>query len=330
MKQPTSLFDRFINRPHPIWATLLVSVVVLVFPFLGAYLDGSLEQFIQQGQWRTILFAPTIALYIWIITPHMTRAGENVISALRPLVGLNDQDFHAHIYAAEQIKPGHEIAAVAAGMLLGIAAIATDITPVFSWVTLYWFISTILMYGMLAWTIFLAVNSTRFNAALHRLPLQFDILNPKPFEAVGRQSLLLALVFIGGITLSLLFTYSEARLAAPEFWISNLIFIAFIVLIFFLSMRPTHLILAAEKKQILEPVTQRINASCRELVQLLEDGKDPGELTGQISALVAYEQRLVAARTWPYNVTILRTLFFSVFIPLVSILARVAVDLIFP
>jgi hypothetical protein len=330
MKQPTSLFDRFINRPHPIWATLLVSVVVLVFPFLGAYLDGSLEQFIQQGQWRTILFAPTIALYIWIITPHMTRAGENVISALRPLVGLNDQDFQAHIYAAEQIKPGHEIAAVAAGMLLGIAAIATDITPVFSWVTLYWFISTILMYGMLAWTIFLAVNSTRFNAALHRLPLQFDILNPKPFEAVGRQSLLLALVFIGGITLSLLFTYSEARLAAPEFWISNLIFIAFIVLIFFLSMRPTHLILAAEKKQVLEPVTQRINASCRELVQLLEDGRDPGELTGQISALVAYEQRLVAARTWPYNVTILRTLFFSVFIPLVSILARVAVDLLFP
>lgn len=253
-----------------------------------------------------------------------------MISALRPLVDLDDQDFQAQVYAAEQIKPSYEIAAVVAGVLLGIAAIATDIEPVFSWVTLYWFISTILMYGMLAWAIFLSVNSTRFNAALHRMPLQFDILNSRPFEAVGRQSLLLALVFIGGITLSLLFTYSEARLTAPEFWISNLIFVAFIILIFFLSMRPTHLILAAEKKRVLEPVTQRINGSCRELVRQLEDGKEPGWLSGQVSALVAYEQRLIGARTWPYNVTILRTLFFSVFIPLMTILARVAVDLIFP
>jgi len=330
MQKPTSIFDRFFNQSRSIWRSILVIAVVLVLPFLAALLDGSLEQFIQQGQWRTILFAPTIALYIWIITPYMTRAGENVLSALRPLVGLNDQDFQAQVYAAEQIKPSHEIAAVAAGVLLGIAATATDIEPVFSWVTLYWFISTILMYGMLAWTIFLAVNSTRFNAALHRLPLQFDILNPRPFETVGRQSLLLALVFIGGITLSLLFTYSEARLTVPEFWISNLIFVVFIILIFFLSMRPTHLILAAEKKRVLEPVTERINDACRELVQQLEDGKDPGELSGQVSALVAYEQRLIAARTWPYNVTILRTLFFSVFIPLMSVLARVAVDLLFP
>ena len=330
MQKPTSIFDRFFNQSRSIWRSIPIIVVILLLPFLGAILDGSLEQFIQQGHWRTILFAPTIALYIWIITPYMTRAGENVISALRPLVGLNDQDFQAQVYAAEQIKPSHEIAAVVAGVMLGIAATATDIEPVFSWVTLYWFISTILMYGMLAWTIFLAVNSTRFNAALHRLPLQFDILNPRPFETVGRQSLLLALVFIGGITLSLLFTYSEARLTVPEFWISNLIFVVFIILIFFLSMRPTHLILAAEKKRVLEPVTERINDACRELVQQLEDGKDPGELSGQVSALVAYEQRLIAARTWPYNVTILRTLFFSVFIPLMSVLARVAVDLLFP
>jgi len=330
MMKKTSLFDRYFNRPRTNWMTLSVSITVLLLPFLGAYLDGSLEQFIQQGHWRTILFAPSIALYIWIISPQMTRAGDKVISALRPLVGLNDQDFQAQVYAAEQIKPGLEIAAIVAGILLGIFAITADFEPAFSWVTVYWIISTCLMYAILAWTIFLAVSSTRFNAALHRMPLTFDILNPTPFEAVGRQSLLLALVFIGGITLSLLFTYSEARLSAPEFWISNLIFVAFIILIFFLSMRPTHLILAAEKKRVLEPVTKRINDSCRELVQQLEDGKNPGELSGQISALTAYEQLLIAARTWPYNVTILRTLFVSVFVPLISILARLAVDLLFP
>jgi len=95
-------------------------------------------------------------------------------------------------------------------------------------------------------------------------------------------------------------------------------------------MRPTHLILAAEKKRILTPVTSRINASCRELVQQLETGTGAGQLPAEISALLAYEARLQAARTWPYNVSILRTLFFSVFIPLISVLARLAVDIIFP
>ena len=181
-----------------------------------------------------------------------------------------------------------------------------------------------------------ASTTARNNGSISLLgngtPETFFVLIPCLFfvAALRRQSLLLALVFIGGITLSLLFTYSEARLTAPEFWISNLIFVTFIILIFFLSMRPTHLILAAEKKRVLEPVTKRINDACRELVQQLENGKNPGELSGQISALVAYEQRLSAARTWPYNVIILRTLFFSVFIPMISILARVAVDLLFP
>ena len=293
-------------------------------------MDGSLEEFTQQGIWRTALFAPAIALYIWIVSPFMTRAGENVISSLRPLVALDDQEFEAEVYAAEVIKPGHEIAAIVAGLVFGMAAIFADFDLKFSWVTLYWSLTTILMYAILVWTIFLAVKGTRFNAALHRLPLKIDILDPTPFEAVGRQSLLLALVFIGGVTLSLIFTYSEARLVTAEFWISNLLFVVFIVLIFFLSMRPTHIFLAAEKKRLLEPVTRRVNAACQELAMKLEVGKESGELPAQIAALVIYEERLQAARTWPYNVSILRTLFFSVFIPLVSILARVAVDLLFP
>ncbi|GAF99000.1 unnamed protein product, partial [marine sediment metagenome] len=221
-------------------------------------------------------------------------------------VELDDQDFDSQVYAAEYINPNHEIAAVVIGVLLGIAALSTDIEPVFSWVTLYWFITTIIMYGILVWTIFMAVKSTRFNAALHRLSLKIDILDPKPFEAVGRQSLLLAMVFIGGVTLSLIFTYSEDRLNTTEFWISNLLFVAFILLIFFFSMRPTHLILATEKNRVLEHVTMRINDACQELVQLLDGSMDTGELPAQIAALVAYEERLKAARTWPHNVSILR------------------------
>ncbi len=147
------------------------------------------------------------------------------------------------------------------------------------------------------------------------------------FEAVGRQSLLLALVFIGGITLSLLFIYQEAIITSPEFWVTNILFVLFTVLIFFPSMRPTHSLLAAERKRELQPIQARINKTCRDLVLRLDQHQESGQLPLEINALVAYEQRLLAARTWPYNVTMLRTLFFSVFIPLGSILARLAVDI---
>ncbi|MGB7095530.1 MAG: hypothetical protein WBD62_12880 [Anaerolineales bacterium] len=186
------------------------------------------------------------------------------------------------------------------------------------------------MYAILAWTIFIAVSSTRVNAALHRLPLKIDILNPTPFETVGRLSLFLALVFIGGITLSLLFTYQVAQISSPEFWISNILFVIFIILIFFLSMRPTHLIPASEKKRVLEPVSSRINQSCRKFVNQVERGEDPGETPTLISTFVTYEQRLRCARTWPYNIYMLRTLFMSVLIPIASVFVHLAVDMFLP
>jgi hypothetical protein len=127
------------------------------------------------------------------------------------------------------------------GLIMGMASVlGTGLDQGVTWLTIYWLLSTSLMYGILAWTIFIANSSTRINAVLHRQPLQIDILNPEPFEAVGRQSLLLTLVFIGGITISLLFTYKGANISSPEFWVTNILFVLFIMLIFFLSMRRTH------------------------------------------------------------------------------------------
>jgi len=328
---PTSYYDRIFNRPRTIWSIILVGIAVLLLPFIAAYLDSTWEEFINAGIWRRGLSPPVIALYIWIVSPLMTRAGNDVIVTLEPLVVLDPREFETEISKVERINPLHELVALSLGLLLGIANTYSSWNDLgFSWLKTYWLISTCAMYAILAWTILIAVSSTRVNAALHRFPMNIDILNPAPFESVGRQSLLLALVFIGGITLSLIFTYEPSQLTDLGFWISNLVLIIFTFSIFFISMRPTHQILAAEKKQALEPLTERINQSCRDLVVQLEAGKAPGDLPSQISALVAYEQRLSAARTWPYNVTTLRTLFFSVLIPLLSVLARVAVDLYFP
>jgi len=331
MDRPTSLFDRVFGQPRPVWVMVIVSLSFLLLPIAFIYLDGALDEFFNQGRWRVFLLPPTIILYIWIISPLMTRMGTIVIESLRPLVLLDDEDFDSQISKASSINPSHEWAAFIIGVTLGILSILIgDIDLNAPWSLVYWLISISLMYGVLSWVIFVSITSTRINATLHRLPMQFDILDSTPFEVIGRQSLLLALAFIGGITISLLFTFQNANLSSPEFWLVNILFVLFVILIFFLSMRPTHKLLLAEKKRRLKPVQKHINQACQDLFQRLEQDQDAGGLSREINSLEIYEKRLLAARTWPYNTTILRTLLFSVLIPLGSILVRLVIDIFFP
>lgn len=331
MDHPPSLFDRYFTRIRPWWATLIVSLSLLSLPFAAAYFDGNLSMFISNGQWRVYLLAPTIIIYIYLVSPLMAHTGAQVIAAIRILAKMDPKEYDLIVQDASRINPLHEWVAFGIGIFLGVLAIlAAGFDQFTSWLTVFWLISTCLMYGILAWTIFVSVASTRVNSVIHQIPLKIDILNPKQFETVGRQSLLLALVFIGGITLSLLFTYQDGSLSSPEFWIFNILFVLFAVLIFFLSMRPTHNLLSKEKERELLPLQSLLNSKCRRLVDQLDQGVNSGTLPAEINALVVHEQRLSTARTWPYNVTMLRTLFFSVFIPIGSILARLVVDIIFP
>jgi hypothetical protein len=331
LTRTSSFFDRYIVHPRPIWMTIIVSLVLLLLPFIAAYLDGVSVDFISRGTWRFFLLAPIIILYIWLVSPRMSRAEEDVVNAMRTVVNLNDQAYNRLIAQASSINPLHEWITFGIGMILGIlSTLSNGFQQVSPWLKSYGIMSTGLMYGLLAWTIFVAVMSTRFITVLHRQDMKIDVLNPTPFEAIGNQSLLLALVFIGGITISLILTYQEANLASIEFWIVNLILVIFTVLIFFLSMRPTHLLLVAEKDRELTSIHNHVNRAFRDLAMRLNQNQDPGKLSSLINALVAYEQRLLAVRTWPINTNILRTLLFSVFIPILSVLIRVWIAIFFP
>jgi hypothetical protein len=57
---------------------------------------------------------------------------------------------------------------------------------------------------------------------------------------------------------------------------------------------------------------------------------DMQNLVDKGNALHVYEQRLQAARTWPYNISMLRTLFFSELTPLRTWVGRLLIDLSFP
>ena len=326
-----SLFDRFLSRPRPLWVALFVSLIILVLPFVAAMLDRKFSEFLISGIWRAYLMAPAIMLYIWLISPAMYRVGNEVVISIRPVVQLDDESFASMVEQASQVNPLHEMIAFGIGAVFGVVSTFTSVfTENVFWLGGYALITNALMYGLLTWVIYASVANTRLNAALHRQSMKIDILDPAPFEAVGRQSLLLALVFIGGITLSLLFSLQVQTITSWVFWLGYFILVLVVMLIFFLNMRPTHQLLAQAKKDELDSLQKRINNSCRALLKQLDQGQHSDSLSGEINALVAYEGRLDKARTWPYNTATLRTLFFSVFIPLGSVAIKLLEGVLFP
>jgi len=331
MAQSTSLFDRLFSQRRSSRVALVISLLLILLPFVAAYLDGILDLFIRQGQWRIFLLAPAIIIYILLITPRMDRMGSEVVQAFRPIVAVDDETYEGLVREATRTNPIHELIAFGLGAILGVASVlASDLNTSLIWTASYFWLTIVLMYALLGWVIYGAAASTRLNAALHRQPLRFDILDQTTFDFVGRQSLLLALVFVGGITLSFIFAFQLQSLYDLVFWLSYLPLILVTVLIFFASMRPTHQVLAEEKKRALEIITEHINRTLRELVEQPDARQRARDLNAEINALLVYERRLETARTWPYNTGMLRTLFFSVFIPAGTVVVKSVVEFFFP
>jgi len=147
-------------------------------------------------------------------------------------------------------------------------------------------------------------------------PLDIDIFDTSAFEPVGRHSLVLALVFIGGITISLLFGLDFENITNWKTWIVYLPLALVTVLIFFLNMRQTHRVLAQEKKQALSVVEKRLHSRLVEIRESISDNEGLKSAGEEFNLLVAYEDRLKEVRTWPYNTTMIRALLISVLIPL--------------
>jgi hypothetical protein len=330
MKPPTSLFDRLIGHPRYPWIAIGLSTLLFLAPFLVAFAGDELGELLSGGQWRGLLIPPTIIAYILLIAPRMTNQEARVLESLRSIILIDDESFGQIVEENATIRLRNELIALGSGILLGFLSGMVSLEGAFSWLGLIWFLSTGLMYGLLLWAIYVSVVSSRVIAALLRQPLHVDPFDVTPFEAVGRQGLLIALVFVGGITISLLLVAFEPEVfLRPEFWLIYIPLALVPVMLFFLTMYPTHRVIAAAKNRELADVQRHLQHSCRSLLARRDEGQSTDTLPAEINALAAYETLLQKTRTWPYNTAMLRTLFFSVLIPGGTILGRALVEVLF-
>ena len=312
-----SLFDKLVDRSRSLWVTLGIGALLVASSLVVALLDGMLGVFFSAGYWRPMCLTPVIITYILAIAPIQQRSRASVITAFRPLALVDDDQFDKVVQRASHIPRTGEVISVAVGFLFGLwlgvywrAAFDTR------WIKGYVSIALILMFSLLAWVIYGSVASTRLTSELHALPLQVDILDRKPFEAIGRHSLVTALVFVGGILLGIVFGLDVRNILAWQTWLFYGLLSIVPVIIFFLSMRPTHRVLRDAKTRELAMVKQRLQQTRAALRQHIAQQEALGATAAEYGALVAYEARVRAAQTWPYNTSMLRTLVVSLLLPL--------------
>jgi len=328
-KPAASFWVRIMGSRRRPWITLGIGLLLILAPVVAAYADGLLDDLLSEGSWRLMLSPGAVILYILAVAPIVERAEAIVIDAFRPLVLIDDDRFERLVAEASQISPLGEGIAFCLGAAFGFFAGQSWFSGSDAfWLRLVVIPSTTLMFGLLVWTIYVAAASTRINAELHRQPLRVDIFDSRSFWPVGRQSLIIALVFVGGIVLGMVSSLGEQSVRDWRNWLLYALLVLVAVTLFFLNMRPTHRLLAAEKKREMEAVQRNLLSACRALVARIDAGESTGTLGAEINALAAYEKRIQATSTWPYNTAMLRTLFFSVIFPVVAAVVRILGDVL--
>jgi hypothetical protein len=327
MDPPTSLFERLIARPRTPWLRVGIGLAVVAAPLIAVALDSALPGFFREGLWRIWLPAAVI-VYILAAAGPLSAMESRVIRALRPVLLLTDEELDRLMRRVAVPKPAYEALAFGAGAALGLLGAADwSLGGPNSWLDWTNLISQPMMFGMLGWVIYGSFAEARLMDVLLRQPLRVDPLDTTPFEPIGRRSLLLALVFVGGSTLSLVFIGAQpSGLRDPANWVIYGILALVTLAIFFLNMRPTHHVLADARNSELCAVRAQIAATCRALSQSIDREKPTRTLAADLNALVIYEGRLKESRTWPYNTTMFRTLVLSVLVPLAPVVGRLVID----
>jgi len=324
--QPTH-FERLFRhlQQMSLWRKIVLTLVLLGLPYGLAYLDGIQSDLFAftGGTWRTAYFPTVAILYIIAVAPWIWRAEQEVVRGLQPLVNveLNPNDALAH-RRWWRSSLGDWIAfgvGLVGGALLLFSQPQGDL---YYWAIRYWVATILIMYGALVWLIYAAMGSARWTALLHRYVVHKDPFDLTPFEPVGQQGLILAMIFIGVITLSLFFIFTRSLFLDWQgiFVYSTLVLVT--VSIFFTVMWPAHRILQRVKGQKVAGVQRLIGQTYHKLETLAANGADTQPVATEVQAWLTLEQRLKHTRTWPYDTEMLRTLFFSVLAPLFVAIVR--------
>ena len=312
-----NLFDALMKRPRLPWyrLTAVVFVVLLLLLILVTYLDGALTHLSVWRFWQDFLQAPVIIIYILLIYPFLSRLYRRAVEAFRPLLSLEKGDFDRLVAEVYTGRHRWEWTAmfIGAGFWL---ALERPWRFVDQWLHVYMMVTHVLMFALLGWLIYVSLAGNRHLARLNRQHLNMDVFDSGVLAPIAHWGLGISLVFIGGISLSVVFEPFENMLDWQNITVWAVI-ICVPVVVFFLSIWSTHSAMARVKRRELDLARKHLAAASRELKDRVAQGRVEGMegLSSALAAWATFERRVKEAPAWPFDAGSIRRLMVSLPIP---------------
>ncbi len=319
-REGQSLLARLDSFLGPRYTAFVVFIAVLlgVLLALAGYLDGGIRQRDGLSPWMVGL-NPVILVYILALHPFMHRRWVRAMQSLEALAPHAESASPAGTAARRG-----EWAAVMLGTIAGLA-VARRGPAAEAWLWVYSEAVSALMFALLGAAIYGSVMRSRQLAAYSRSRLELKVFDGHlltPFAQWGQS---LSLVFVGGISLSLLFqSYQSLRSMESVIIYGCLIVVA--MTLFFMSMWTVHVALAkAQCKELARVRSDLIVA--REALFRGRDGETARAVQDaylSVAILGVYERQVLDASTWPFDLAIVGRVFASVGAPLGVYLLKLA------
>jgi hypothetical protein len=321
---PSTLVEELAERTRLSWYQLsgAAGLGLALLAVGTAYLDGVLPGQSNYELWRGGMAAPVLIAYVLLLQPVLKRLRESAIKAFRPLVLLGDESFYRMLAEASLFDRRREWLASGLG-----AAGALLLTrpwdrhgPFWArgsgWLMLYSVVAAVLLWGLLGWFAYSALSSTRLFSQLRRHAAGVNVFDLVFLEPIGRWSLGIALAFMGGNALSLLFV--PWRSLSIDDIIIYIPLILVPVLVFFLNMMSTHTVIIEAKELELRVVREGLASAVQRLKMIgtQEDVEEMGAPLASFNSWVAVENRLKEVPEWPYTQSIMRRLLASMLVPI--------------
>jgi hypothetical protein len=296
---------------------LLIALVMILLLALAAYAQGANGHGLRWALWLLGL-NPVMICYILLVHPLMRRRWQRAMQSLHALAPRTDGD-------GQQVLISHrgEWVTMLLGALVGL--VLTRDIPVEGWLRLYSEATSALMFALLAGAIYGGLARSSHLAAHSRAGLELGVFDGHLLTPFAKWGQSLSLVFVGGISLSLLFqSYESLRSTEGVIIYGSLVIVS--LTLFFMSVWTIHVALAKAQKKELARVRRDLTAA-REALRRVHAGDPAGVLQDPylpVAVCGMYERQVLDASTWPFNPTIVRQLFASVIAPLSVYVLKVA------
>ena len=322
--QSRPLLEDFVQRMRLSWyvAVALVAAILVVTLIVLAYLDGVLSQPLEWRFRRIALQSPAIVAYILLIYPLIQRLWDRAVRSLEPLLCVDQGSREGIMRDLFAVSRRWEWLTLFLGAAFWLV-LSQPWNWVASWLDLYEVATGMLMFAILGWLIYGAVNSTRQLTRLNRHYVKPDIYNPGLMMPVAQWSLGVSMAFVGGITISVAFQPWD-NLADWRTLTVYVLLLCVTVLLFFICQWSTHDAMVRAKRNELLMARENLGSALRELKEKTAEGVSEGleRLHTAVAAWGTYERRVQDAQEWPYNANVLLRLGASVLFPSIVYLLK--------